>query len=393
MKKLNQIYSIILLSFLISATSCNMGGRETSEESEELLPEDIVEMRGDQAEMAGIQLGTIEYRALSNKLKVSGIVMVAPENMATICMPLGGFVQSTRLIPGDAVRKGETLAVLESQEFLDLQQAYLESRNKLAFAEADYNRHKELYKEDVYSQKNLEQVTSDYKSLVAQTRALEEKLRLAGIDPSGLNEENISRILLVKTPISGFLRSANLNVGKYVSPTDVIFEIVNNDHLMLELTLFEKDAAKVTEGREIGFYINNEAESHSAVVVQTGKAINDDKTYKVYAKVTEECENILPGMYVNAIIETSGKETASLPADAIVTFDDRDYIFIFEKNKEENGQPFTEYRMVEVSKGIADEGWIEVILPDEYKSFNGQVVVKGAYNLLAAKKNAGEMAC
>jgi cobalt-zinc-cadmium efflux system membrane fusion protein len=98
-------------------------------------------------------------------------------------------------------------------------------------------------------------------------------------------------------------------------------------------------------------------------------------------------------MYVNAIIETTGGQVASLPADAIVTFDDREYIFVFEKEKEENGQPFTEYRMIEVNRGVSDEGFIEVILPEGFDVKNARVVIVGAYNLMAAKKNAGEMAC
>jgi membrane fusion protein, heavy metal efflux system len=98
-------------------------------------------------------------------------------------------------------------------------------------------------------------------------------------------------------------------------------------------------------------------------------------------------------MYVNAIIETSGSKVPSLPSDAIVSFDDKDYIFLFERNKEENGNAFTEYRIIEIHKGTTDGGFTEVILPDNFDTKNARVVIKGAYNLLSAKKNAGEMAC
>jgi cobalt-zinc-cadmium efflux system membrane fusion protein len=98
-------------------------------------------------------------------------------------------------------------------------------------------------------------------------------------------------------------------------------------------------------------------------------------------------------MYVKAIIETSGKEVAALPSDAIVSFNDKDYIFIFNKNKEEAGNSFTEYRLIEVIKGITEGGYTEVILPADFDQIKAKVVVRGAYNLLAAKKNAGEMAC
>jgi cobalt-zinc-cadmium efflux system membrane fusion protein len=98
-------------------------------------------------------------------------------------------------------------------------------------------------------------------------------------------------------------------------------------------------------------------------------------------------------MYVNAIIEASSNKVTALPIEAVVSFDDKDYIFIFDKNKEEDGKPFAEYRMVEIQKGVSDGGFIEVILPENFDINSAKVVIKGAYNLLSAKKNAGEMAC
>jgi cobalt-zinc-cadmium efflux system membrane fusion protein len=162
---------------------------------------------------------------------------------------------------------------------------------------------------------------------------------------------------------------------------------------LLELTLFEKDADKVAAGQKISFYINNETEMHEATVRQTGKSIDSDGTCKVIAYVKEGCAKVLPGMYVNAIIEATDNQVTALPSEAIVSFDDKDYIFVFEKNKEEAGKPFTEYRMIEIHKGISDNGFTEVMLPEGFDNRTMKVVVKGAYTLLSAKKNAGEMAC
>jgi len=394
MTKYKIISGILITALFIAIVSCSGGTKGVAETKEvEVLPEDIVELRADQIKLAEIQTGTIGMQAMSGRLKVSGIVSVAPQNMATVCMPMGGFVKSTSLMPGNVVRKGQTLAILENQEFVDIQQNYLEAKNKFEFAEADYKRHSELFKNEVYSEQSMQQVTSDYKNLKALVRALEEKLALIGINPARLNEESISSSVAVVSPISGFVKTVNINIGKFVAPADVMFEIVNSDKLFLELTLFEKDADKVAASQKIRFFINNETEQHEAVIYQTGKSISADKTYKVYANVPGVCKNVLPGMYVNAVIETTGNRVTTLPADAIVSFDDKDYIFIFDKDKEEGGKPFTEYRMIEVQKGVADNGFIEVVLPEGFDIKTAKVVVKGAYNLLSAKKNAGEMSC
>lgn len=98
-------------------------------------------------------------------------------------------------------------------------------------------------------------------------------------------------------------------------------------------------------------------------------------------------------MYVNAFIASSDNLVSTLPSEAIVSFDNKDFIFIYYKNKEEAGQPFTEYRIVEISKGNTASGYTEIILKDKFDIRTAKVVVKGAYNLLSAKKNQGEMAC
>jgi membrane fusion protein, heavy metal efflux system len=394
MTKHNFISSTIISVFFIALVSCNGSVKGTSDTKEvEVLPEDIVELRADQIKLAKIETGTIEMRSLSGKLKVSGTVSVAPQNLATVCMPMGGFVKSTTLMSGNLVRKGQVLAILENQEFVDIQQNFLEAKNRFEFAEADFKRHTELFKNDVYSAQNLQQVTSDYKNLKAQVKALEQKLALIGINPANLHEDDISSSVAVISPISGFVKAVNVNIGKFVAPADVLFEIVNSDKLFLELTMFEKDAGKVAAGQKIRFFINNETEQHDAVIYQTGKSIGTDKTYKVYASVPGVCKNVLPGMYVNAVIEASGNEVTALPSDAVVSFDDKDYIFVFDKNKEEGGKPFSEYRMIEIHKGVTDEGYTEVEFPEGFDIQTAKVVVKGAYNLLSAKKNAGEMSC
>ncbi len=394
MTKINYKIPLFAVGLLLFLASCNMKNKQAVETAEaEVIPDTIVELRGDQIKLAGIEFGKIELRSVGNILKANGIISVAPQNLATVSMPLGGFIKSTTFLPGDEVRKGQTLAIIENQEFIDIQRDYLEAKNKFTFAQAEYNRHTDLYKDDVYSEKNVQQVTVEYKNLQAVVRSLEQKLLIIGIDPVRLREENISSTVNLTSPIKGYLKSVNINIGKYVSPTDVLFEIVNSEKLFLELTLFEKDAEKATPGQKIKFFVNNGNNVYEASIIQTGKSVDEDKTFKVFATVISSCKDVLPGMYVNAYIEESDNEVPTLPSEAIVSFDDKFFIFVFDKNKEENGQPFTEYRIIEVKKGTTASGFTEVILQEGFDIKTAKVVIKGAYNLLSAKKNAGEMAC
>lgn len=392
MLKYNFISISLSWIILLAIASCGTGKKSESKKPE-TLPDDVVELRSDQIKLAGIQTGFVEMRSLSGSLKVNGIVNAAPQNLATICAPMSGFVKKTNLIPGNSVSKGQVIAIIENQEFVDIQQNYLEAKNKLEYAEDEFRRHTELFKEDVYSKKNVQQVNTEYKNLKAQVSALKQKLVLLGINPDFLSEDNISSSISLKSPITGYVDAVNVNLGKYVTPTDVMFRIVNNDKLFLELSLYEKDANKVAKNQKIRFFINNETETHEAIVTQTGQSVNSDKTYKVFAGVTGSCKVVLPGMYVNAIIETSGNQVTSLPSEAVVNFDDKDFVFVFDKDLVEEGKALTQYRMIEVKKGVTEDGYSEVELPVGFDISLAKVVTKGAYILLSAKKNGGEMAC
>jgi membrane fusion protein, heavy metal efflux system len=390
--RFRNILTVFLLAVLPFACG-KVKNPATDPKTSEILPDDIVELREDQINLAKIELGTFEMKPLGSIIKVNGTISVAPQNFATVCMPFGGFIKNTSLFPGNPVRKGQVLATIDNQDFIDVQQAYLEAKNKLAFTEADFKRHTDLYKNDVYSEQNVQQVTVEYKNLKALVKSLEQKLILIGITPSSLSEDNISSTVNLLSPIDGFLKSVNVNIGKYVSSSEVLFEIVNNDKLFLELTFFEKDASKVAKGQKIKFYINNESEEHEAIVTQTAKSVLQDKTFMVYATVSSLCKNLLPGMYVNALVSESNNLLTVLPSDAVVSFDDKDYIFLFEKEKVEAGKNFTEYRMIEVKRGVSDSGLTEIKIPEGVNINSSKVVIKGAYSILSAKKNAGEMAC
>lgn len=383
---------LLILSGTLFLYSCSSSAKV--KEAEEILPENIVELSEAQFKLAGVSFGLLESRNMNTLLKVNGLLTVPPKDLASVCAPMGGFVRNTEFVQGSPVKKGQVLAVMENQSFIELQQNYLESCSKLEYAEGEYKRHKELYQEDVYSAKNLQEVTSNYKSLKTQVNALAQKLSLIGIDASNLREDNITSTIKVISPINGYIKNVNINIGKFIGPEEVMFEIVNTSNLNLELTLFEKDIKKVAIGQKLNFTVSNDAATfYSAVITQAGKSISSDRTVKVYASIKESGDKILPGMFVNAMIETASVPVMSLPSEAIIQFEEKDYIFIYERQKEEKGKPFTEFKMIEIKKGVFSEGFTEVILPEGLDPKTARVVVKGAYNLMAAKKNAGEMAC
>ncbi len=361
---------------------------------QEVLGPNAIELNAAQYAAAGVQLGFAGRQKLNSVLKVNGTINTTPQNLASVSAPLGGFVRNTSIVQGSGVSKGQVLATIENFAFIEIQQSYLETRAKFQFAEIEFKRHSELYKDNVYSEKNVQQTEADYKTLKAQMKGLEQKLISLGIDPAQLTEDKITRILPVIAPISGFIRMVNVNIGKYVSPTDVMFEIVNPVDVVLEMVVFEKDIQKVMDGQHVRFSSPNEpAKFYSAIIYQAGRALKDDKTAMVYARIDKSDPSLLAGIFVNAEIETSSQISFAVPDEAIVQFYEKSYIFAYKGQRVENGKIIHDFIAIEVTKGVNSNGFSEILLPEGYDPKKTRLVLKGAYAILSAWKNAGEMAC
>ncbi len=71
-----------------------------------------------------------------------------------------------------------------------------------------------------------------------------------------LEKGEIQPTVNLYAPISGYVTEVNVNLGKYVSPTDVMFEIVDTEHLHAELTVFERDVPRLKIGQKVRFILS-----------------------------------------------------------------------------------------------------------------------------------------
>ncbi len=388
---INILFPILTIITVISA--CN--GKKTEEKTEiekvetkdSTATKDEVSLTADQYKVAAIELGKIEMRNLSSVIKVNGVVDVEPQNLVSISAPLGGYVKSAGLLPGEAVRKGQVVAVIENAEFIDIQQDYLESKSRMVFLSQELERQKELRKEEVNAAKTLQQVSSEYNMMQAKISALEQKLSLIGISTKTVQSGRISKTSNLYSPINGYVTASNVNRGKYVQPSDVIFELANKSDMHLALNVFEKDVRKINPGQPIRFALANETDYHrEAKVFLIGKA-SEDGTIPVHCHLSVSNDAaMLPGMYVKAMIETRTEDVPALPVVAIIQSEGKDYIFI----QTDTAQNKTTFKMIPVVKGIEQEGFVAVTLPDGYDMRLIKIVIKGAYALLSAMKNVEE---
>lgn len=383
--KNNIMNTLKLLMFsigLLSINACSNSEDETKETHTEEVKQNI-ELTEAQFKNADIQFGKIEMRNLSSVIECNGTLDVPPQNLVSISLPVGGILKSTVLLQGMKVSKGDVIAVFEHPDYIQLQQEYIQAEANLEYSEVEYKRQQDLNKENVNSQKTLQKTKADYLSLQAQVSGLRKKLEQLGISSSQLTQGNISSSITIVSPINGYVTKVNVNIGKYVNPNDIVFEIVDTEHLHAELTIYEKDITKIKVGQTIRFSLSNEnGNERTAKVHLIGREISLDRTVRIHGHLDKEDTELLPGMYIKAVVEVGENKTASLPEKAIVQNEGKNFIFI------KAGNTHT-FKMLEITTGISENGFTEVILSKEL-SANSEVVLNGAYELLSKMFNSEE---
>ncbi len=374
-------YFILLISFLLLAcgTKKQENGTETTAEAG---IETSVSLNPDQLKNAGITVGKPVIKPISAILKLNGSIDVPPQNMVSISFPLGGYLKSSKLLPGMHVRKGEVLAVMEDAQFIQIQQDYLLAKSKMALAESEFQRQQGLNEDKSSSDKIFQQAKNDFETQKIMVRALDERLRLIGLNPNALGENNLSRSVSVRSPINGFVSKVNVNIGKYTAPTDVLFELVNPADIHLALTVFEKDLAKLAIGQKVmAFNSDNPEKKYPAEIILISKSLDEDRTAAVHCHFEKyDHGSLVPGMFMNAEVEVKTEKALVVPDAAVVRWQNQNFVFV-----EAGDGNFT---MVPVTLGVSQNGQQQIIPTEDLSAKN--VVLQNAYVLLMKMKNSAD---
>ena len=341
-----------------------------------------VTVTDEQFKSLGIVIGKPEQRSVSDQIKANGMLDVPPQNLVTISAPLGGFVKKTELLQGMKVSKGQTIVVMEHPDYIQLQEDYLTTKGQLEFLELEYKRQEELAKENVNAAKALQQAKSNYFGAKARIQGLKAKLILSNINPAEIENGEIKSTISIPAPISGFVSQVNVNIGMHVSPTDIMFRIVDTDHLHAEAQVFEKDIPQLKIGQRVFVRLSNETQEREAKVFLIGKEITPERTVRVHCHLEKKDDSLIPGLFFSARIETNNKLVTTLPSEAVVAFENKNYVFVQSEQK-----PY-KYKMMAIDIGETEKGFTEVMIPETIKS--AKIVLKGSYYLLGILKNTEE---
>jgi cobalt-zinc-cadmium efflux system membrane fusion protein len=233
----------------------------------------------------------------------------------------------TRL--GDAVKKGQLLLQVQSNDITSAFDAYLKAKNDELLAKKTYERAKLLYDEGAYPLSTLEQATDAEDDAKADLEAAEQQLKTLGV-----NKDHPSSIVPVYAPISGVIIAQNVTnaaaVGVTYSGSSTAFTIADLTTVWVICDVYENDLAKISIGQEakIRFtgYPDKVLTGH---ISEIDPAL--DPTIRT-AKVRIQLGNpgfLKLGMFVNAtFVSKKADQFPVVPSSAILHLHDRDWVFV-----------------------------------------------------------------
>lgn len=376
----NRFSIIVSTIFLLS---CSSNPKNETQKEAVVESTNKVSLTKEQAILAQLVLAPIELGKMKGTAHLNGVIDVPPTGIASVSMPLGGYVEDINLIPGNFVKKGAVLATVKDPAFIQLQENYLASKAKLNYLQQDLDRQKLLLNQEAVSKKSYQLIQADYNAINIQLRALSEQLKLINIKPENLTPENMTSLVRLTAPISGFITKVNINRGKYVTPSDVLLEIMDPNDIHAAITIYEKDIANFKVGMKGTVTLTQDpSKNYTVSILAVSQNINEDKTGLLHCHFENTPKNVLPGMFLTADIVVETNEAVLIPTEAVQRFQGKDYIFIQSATNT--------FEAIEIQVRQTNESFVTVTNADSNAWIGKQIVVKNAYSLLGKLMNKSE---
>ncbi len=337
----------------------------------------LIEISKAQFDSEKMKIGAPELYPFADKVHFTGAIVPAVDGQAQISLPLPGIIENIRCKPAQMVRKGSVLFEISGHPFIELQKDFSESSAMLSKFKSDYLRARELYNENIGTQKDFTAAESKYYAENAKHKALKTKLESMGLDVAKIEKGEFYASYSMNSPINGFVSSINASIGQYVDPQQTIAEIINNNSFQLRLSVFEKDIHKITTGQMVEFYFNGrKTQKHRATPDAIGKTIMPETmAVECYAAIDNpEGINMVSNQFVEGDVFTAVDSVLAVPETAILQSENETYVLMYKK--EENATFY--FRKIKVNTGRKANNYVELTaqLPSK------KLLLTGTYNIV-----------
>lgn len=380
MLNIKKLAICFILPAIILFTGCGKKKASDEEQSEKNGNTEIVKLTGRQIKEIGLTAETASYKPFTGYLKIPATVLANQDNEALVGSLVQGRVKKVFAKVGDYVKAGQVLMYVEGLEIGEIKAAYLTAKSNLELKKANYERQKMLFGQKAGAQKTMLEAKSEFEKAQAEFNAADKKIHSIGlsdsdvIDAAGLRaEEHTAGTLRIKAPISGVITERNVVIGQLIESSTNAFRIINTGSVWVDGQVTEKDINKITAKSEVTFTSSSSADAEAkGKLSYIGQVIDEkSRTMTIRAEFVNTNNRLKPQMFGELLVPVAQNYKAILiPAEAIVKFDNQDYVFI--------QKDAAIFQRRAVKTGSVQKGLVEI---KEGLSEGEQVVTKGSFYL------------
>lgn len=356
-----------------AGTEAKEGAEEKENEGETEGKEDFVKLSDQQIKAAGIEVMPIR-KAFAGAIEAPAVIAADPKQAAVVSSSVGGRVVEVRRNLGEAVGRGDVLAVIESRDIAQLRADIDIAKRQAELAQATFKREERLYNEKVTSRQEFEVARSAAQEARTRLRLAEQQLSAAG----GTGGGQLNRLTL-RSPIKGHVTARQIALGDIVEPNAHLFEVANLNELSVELSLSPDDAARVAVGSTVD--VSTDGRTGAARITNVSRVLDPaTRQVRAIAKLSNERGTWRIGETARASIALAGDPGGGQLAilrTAVQTVEDKPSVFVREKDG---------FAIKHVVLGPAAAGYVKVT-----SGLDGseQIAVSNTY-LLKAEHGKGE---
>jgi cobalt-zinc-cadmium efflux system membrane fusion protein len=317
----------------------SMGPDQTTNQASNTPGESTLTIGSEQAQRAGIKIETVGERMSPETTgqQTTGVVQPNSYRETPVMSLVGGIVRSVGPELGQSVRKGQTIAVVSSNDLADAQTKYL-----AAFAELDehhkhHARTEKLVGIGAASREELEMATSKLKAAESDVANLRQRLLLLGLSSQRVSAlrstSQVSSEVSLPAPASGTVTSRTVNSGEVIEANKELLRVTDLSSVWVVAQVYEKDLGKVHIGS--GASITTDAYPGRVFRGQVSyvdpKVDPQTRTAQARIELANPGQQLKIGMYVNVTFAALGAAESPVPVvpvTAVQNLGNRQVVFV-----------------------------------------------------------------
>jgi cobalt-zinc-cadmium efflux system membrane fusion protein len=283
-------------------------------------------------QMSHVEVVTVEPVKLPRVLRLTGAVAYNAFNTTPVITQVGGPVSRILVVPGERVKKGQSLLEVSSPDYSLLYAAYLKARDTLRVTDKNYARAQDLYAHHAIAERDLLQAESDRIQAQADLNAALLGLKILGIpNPEDLEKAPSSAEIPLLAPIGGEIVERDVAPGQLLQAgVTQAFIISDMSSVWVLANVYQSDMAAVRVGDQVAVQTDSYPDKFQGKISFISPAL-DPTTRTLQARIIVENpgEKLKNNMYVTATVNAGAEQNAIAVPDSSVLRDDENQPFVY----------------------------------------------------------------